>query len=150
MVFCNAEPCFLPIIVKTIDRTIETISIAVMPNHALAGRQIDIRGDKPASLGIVIAGLEIVEACLLVVDISPIAEGVQCAQCGCQGARAAKFLPPAVIGVFYHGVSAAVNELDTVLVTVARGSADGCRKMDKMGLILGALCRILYTNYFPM
>ncbi len=51
-----------------------------MPQHALASGQEDVRGDKAASFGIVVPGLKIVEPGLLVVDIAPVAEGVQCAQ----------------------------------------------------------------------
>ena len=56
-----------------------------MPDHALPGGEKDVRGDETAGLGVVVAGLQVVEARLLVVDIAPIAEGIQHAQCGCQG-----------------------------------------------------------------
>ena len=89
-----------------------------MPNHPLTGRQKDIRGNESTYFGIVVPGPQVVPLGLLVVDIPPVAEGVQRAQCGCQGARAAELLAPAVIGVFYNGVSAAVNDLDNVPLAV--------------------------------
>ena len=89
-----------------------------MSNYALSGGQEDIGGNESAYFGIVVPGLEVVEACLLVVNVPPVAEGVQHAQCGCQGARAAELPAPAVIAVFYHGVSAAVNDLDNVPLAV--------------------------------
>ena len=91
-----------------------------MPNHTLAGGEKDVRGDETAGLGIVVAGLQVVPLGLLVVDVPTVAEGVQCAQCGCQGARAAQGLAPAVIGVFYHSSFAAVNELNDVSLAVAQ------------------------------
>ena len=101
-----------------------------MPQHTLPSRQEHIRGDEAAGFGIVVAGLEVVEACLLVVNVAPVAEGVQCAQCGCQGAGAAQGLAPAVIGVFYHGVPVAVNQLDNVPLAVAQ---DETSKEDRGG-----------------
>ena len=91
-----------------------------MSNYTLAGGEKHVRGDKPAGFGIVVAGLEIVPLGLLVVDVAPIAEGVQHAQCGLQGAGAAELLAPAVIAVFYYGGPAAVNDLDYVSLAVAQ------------------------------
>ena len=89
-----------------------------MSQYPLPSGQEDVGGDKAAGLGIVVPGLEIVEAVLLVVDVAPVAEGVQCAQCGCQGAGAAELLAPAVIGVFYNGGPIAVNQLDNISLAV--------------------------------
>ena len=90
-----------------------------MPQYALPSGQKHIGGDEPAGLGVVVPGLQIVPLGLLVVDVPPIAEGVQHAQCGCQGAGAEQGLAPTVIGVFYHGVPVAVNQLDNIPLTVA-------------------------------
>ena len=48
-----------------------------MSQDALAGGQVDIRGDKSAGLWVVVTGLQVVEACLLVVNVAPVVEGVQ-------------------------------------------------------------------------
>ena len=85
-----------------------------MSQHPLPGGQEHVGGDEAASLGIVVAGLEVVEARLLIVGVAPVAEGIQYAQCGCQGAGAAELLAPAVIRIFYYGIPAAVNQLDYI------------------------------------
>ncbi len=102
------------------NRIIPTIGIAVVPQDALAGRQEHVGGDKPTCLGIVVAGLQVVPLGLLVVYVPPVAEGVQRAQCGCQGAGTAERLAPAIICIFYYGVPAAVNDLNHVSLAVAQ------------------------------
>ena len=89
-----------------------------MSQYPLPSGQEHIRGDETAGLWIVVAGLQVVPLGLLVVDVAPIAEGIQHAQCSCQGARTAELLAPAVIYVFYHGSAAAVNELDNISLPV--------------------------------
>ena len=91
-----------------------------MSQHSLPSRQEHIGRNESAGLWIVVPGLEVVEAGLLVVDVAPVAEGVQRAQCSCQGAGTAQGLAPAVIYVFYHGSAAAVNELNDVSLAVAQ------------------------------
>ena len=91
-----------------------------MSQHSLPGGQEDVSGDKAAGLGVVIARPQVVPLGLLVVDVAPVAEGVQYAQCGCQGAGATELLSPAVIGVFYHGGPGPVNELDYISLAVAQ------------------------------
>ena len=89
-----------------------------MPQHPLSSGQEDISRDESASLGVVVTGLQVVPLGLLVVHVAPVAEGVQYAQCGCQGTGAAELLAPAVIRIFYYGVPAAVNDLDNVSLAV--------------------------------
>ena len=91
-----------------------------MPQHPLAGGQEHVGGDESAGLGIVVPGPQVVQLGLLVVDVAPVAEGVQRAQCGCQGARTAELLAPAVIRVFYYGSPGPVNQLDNVPLAVAQ------------------------------
>ena len=91
-----------------------------MANHPLPSGQEHIRRDEAAGLGIVVPGLQVVPLGLLVVDVAPVAEGVQYAQCGCQGARAAEGLAPAVIAVFYNSCAGCVNDLDNVSLPVAQ------------------------------
>ena len=91
-----------------------------MPQDPLSGGQENVSGDEAAGLGIIVAGLKVVPLGLLVIDVPTVAEGVQCAQCGCQGAGAAELLSPAVIGVFYNGGPAAVNDLDYVSLAVSQ------------------------------
>ena len=53
-----------------------------MPNYALAGGEEDIGGNKPADFGVIVPALEVIETCLLVIDISTITEGIILSECG--------------------------------------------------------------------
>ena len=53
-----------------------------MPNYALAGGEEDIGGDKPADFVVIVPALEVVETCLLVIDISTVTEGIILSECG--------------------------------------------------------------------
>ena len=53
-----------------------------MPENALAGGEEDIGRDEPADFGVIVPALEVVETCLLVIDISTITEGIIFSECG--------------------------------------------------------------------
>ena|GEM_PF-2168563 len=61
---------------------IPAIRIRVMPENALAGGEEDIGGNKPADFGVIVPALEVVETCLLVIDISTVTEGIILSECG--------------------------------------------------------------------
>ena len=126
-------------IIKSTNRIIPTIGIAIVTQYPLAGGQEHVSGDKPAGLRVVVAGLQVVEARLLIVNVPPVAEGVQHAQCGCQGARAAELLSPAVIGVFYHGVPVAVNQLDNVPLAVPQAVIVGAVEVHRLDQASGVI-----------
>ena len=69
-------------IVNHIHRIIQAIRICVMPENALAGGEEDIGGNKPADFGVIVPALEVVETCLLVIDISTVTERVILSECG--------------------------------------------------------------------
>ena len=89
-----------------------------MSDNPLAGRQQDICGDEPAGSGIVVAALQIVPLGLIVVDVTSVAERLIGSQCSYQAARCGNDLSPTVIGVFYHGIAASVNQLNDVILRV--------------------------------
>lgn len=47
-----------------------------MPKNALPGGEVDIGGDKPSYLRIIVTGLELIETSFLVINVSTVAEGV--------------------------------------------------------------------------
>ena len=65
-----------------IHRIIPAIRICVMPENALAGGEEDIGGNEPADFGVIVPALEVVETCLLVIDISTVTEGIILSECG--------------------------------------------------------------------
>ena len=68
--------------VSSYNRVIPAIRIRVMPENALTGGEEDIGGNKPADFGVIVPALEVVETCLLVIDISTVAEGIILSECG--------------------------------------------------------------------
>ena len=58
-----------------------------MPNYTLACGEKDIGRDEPADFGVIVPALEVVETCLLVIDISTVAEGIILSECGRKRAR---------------------------------------------------------------
>lgn len=89
-----------------------------MAKHALTGGDVDICVDKASGLGVIVAGLEVVERGFGVVNITPVAERVLCAQGARERAGAGKLLAPAIVSIFYYGVVAAVNQADDVVLPV--------------------------------
>ena len=81
-----------------------------MPNYALAGGEEDIGGNKPADFGVIVPALEVVETCLLVIDISTVTEGIILSECGRKWSRGWQQFAPTVIAIFYNSAAAAVNE----------------------------------------
>ena len=68
--------------VSSYNRVIPAIRIRVMPENALTGGEEDIGGNEPADFGVIVPALEVVETCLLVIDISTVAEGIILSECG--------------------------------------------------------------------
>ena len=68
--------------VSSYNRVIPAIRIRVMPENALTGGEEDIGGNKPADFGVIVPALEVVETCLLVIDISTVTERVILSECG--------------------------------------------------------------------
>ena len=68
--------------VSSYNRVIPAIRIRVMPENALAGGEEDIGRDEPADFGVIVPALEVVETCLLVIDISTVTEGIILSECG--------------------------------------------------------------------
>ena len=67
--------------------------------HSAPIVQQSIRIEEPAGYRIIIPGLEIVEPCLLIVVIPPVAEGVILAQGILQASRYAYHLAPAIVHI---------------------------------------------------
>ena len=53
-----------------------------MSENTLAGGEEDIGGNEPADFGVIVPALEVVETCLLVIDIPTVAEGIILSECG--------------------------------------------------------------------
>ena len=76
---------------------------------------ITIRIDKPSHCGIIVAALEIVEACLLIVEISTVAQGVE-SRNGIVGSELRR--APNIIGIRCNKIAASVVDADDITLQV--------------------------------
>ena len=93
--------------------------------------------NKPANSRIVIPGLKVVEPRFLVVDVTPIAEGVLPAEGVGQGASAGEGIAPSVIGVFDHDLAGIVGDGDDVALGVVKIEVLGAVEANGHGLAVG-------------
>ena len=68
-----------------------------------------VRIDETAQIRIVVPATQIVQTGFFVKDIPAIPEGLQRAQCSCQGASFAKGPAPSIVLVFYYNITVGVN-----------------------------------------
>ena len=66
----------VPFVICAHNRVVPAVQVHVVPQHALAGGNIDIGVDKPSNLRVIVAGLEVVQPRLGIVNIPTVAERV--------------------------------------------------------------------------
>ena len=103
----------------------------------MACGRIAISTNKPSNPGIIVPGLEVIEAGFLVIDIAPIAEGVLPAEGRGQGAGAGEGIAPGVIGVFDHDLAGIVGDGDNVALGVVEEEVLGAVEANGHGLAVG-------------
>ena len=69
-----------------IRRIVVTIRKHIIPQQTLSCRNEGIGVNKSAGNGVIVSALEVVQPCLVVVDIASVAEGVMGTEGGGQGA----------------------------------------------------------------
>ena len=93
--------------------------------------------NKPANPRIVIPGLEVIEPRFLVVDVTPIAEGVLLAEGIGQGAGAGEGITPGVIGVFDDDLAGIVGDGHDVALSIIEEKVLGAVEANGHGLAVG-------------
>ena len=93
--------------------------------------------NKPAHPGIIVPGLEVIEAGFLVIDIAPIAEGVLPAEGVGQRTGAGEGIAPGVIGVFDHDLAGIVGDGDNVALGIVKIEVLGAVEANGHGLAVG-------------
>ena len=93
--------------------------------------------NKLANPRIIVPGLEVVESSLLVVDVTPIAEGVLLAEGIGQGTGAGEGIAPSVIGVFDHDLAGIVGDGDNVALGIVEVEVLGAVEANGHGLAVG-------------
>ena len=74
-----------------------------MANNALAGGGVGVGVQEAAKLGVVVAGLEVVQTGIGVIVVGAVAQGVVCTEGACQGAGG-------VMGASVYGDSMIINQ----------------------------------------
>ena len=90
-----------------------------MPENALAGGEEDIGGNEPADFGVIVPALEVVETCLLVIDISTVTEGIILSECGREWARGWQQFAPTVSSRKPQNASSNFERSQDIYVTQA-------------------------------
>ena len=104
--------CRSPLRIDAHDRVIVAIGVEVKTADGIGSEVGDIvDGDKPADLGIVVSGLQVVQPGFGIVVIPAIAEGIQRAEVAV-GAVFNRMVTPRIVGVFYHDVTVFVKQGD--------------------------------------
>ena len=93
--------------------------------------------NKPANPGIIIPGLKVIEAGLLIIDISPVPEGVLPAEGIGQGAGAGEGIAPGVIGVFDDDLAGIVGDGHDVALSIVEVEVLGAVEANGHGLAVG-------------
>ena len=93
--------------------------------------------NKPAHPGIIVPGLEVIEAGFLIIDVSPVPEGVLLAEGVGQGAGAGEGIAPGVIGVFDHDLAGIVGDGDDVALSIVKIEVLGAVEANGHGLAVG-------------
>ena len=77
-----------------------------------------VRIDKPPPPRVIVPALQIVQPSLRVVDIPAVAQGVLCAEGGCQRAGGAQQIAPCVVGVSHDARAAGIDKAGHVTLCV--------------------------------
>jgi hypothetical protein len=90
-----------------------------VPQNALPSGEKYVSRDKSARGGIVITGLQIIEAGLPIIHITAVAERLEEAKGARKRSCRACLLSPGIVYIFYHGIAVSVNELYNVTLCIA-------------------------------
>ena len=93
--------------------------------------------NKPANPRIIVPGVEVVEPRFLVVDVTPIAEGVLLTEGVGQGTGAGEGIAPGVIGVFDDDLAGIVGDGDNVALGIVEVEVLGAVEANGHGLAVG-------------
>ena len=91
----------ISIIIFVLYRVIVAVGKHVVAYHTLTCCCVLVRGYKPANLGVIVACLQVIQACFRIVVVATIAEGVLGAYRVCGGVLELHELAPSIVGVGY-------------------------------------------------
>ena len=107
-------------IVNTRNRIIIAVRKHIVPQQALAGAAVGVCVEEAADGGVIVAGLQVIEARFGIAIVTPVAKGVLGSDGGvvALGGRDGENIAPGVVGIFRHGCIRAVEQFDHVALAV--------------------------------
>ena len=95
-------------------RAVFTVRKHIVPQEALAGAGVAVSVEESAEGGVVVSGLQVIEARFGVVVVAAVAQGVD----GCQAAGGGQGAAVGVVGVAGHCGTGGVDQMDDVALQV--------------------------------
>ena len=95
--------------------------------------------NKPIPGGIIIPSSEIIESRFYIIEIPPIAEGLDSAQGGSERAGGGERLAPRIVSILYHFVAVAVNDSDNIALEIMNVSILRAVELHHSGVVLGVI-----------
>ncbi len=133
-------PCFIPrssFAINSCNGIVITISNNITSGYGRIRDSKLVGTNKPSNPGIVIPRLKVVKPCILVIDVSPIAQRVQAANGTGQGAGAGEGIAPGVVGVFNDDLAGIVGDGRDVALGVVEKEVLGAVEANGHGLAIG-------------
>ena len=88
---------------------------------------------------IIIPAPKVIESSFYVIDIPPIAEGLDGAQGGSEGTGGGEDFAPRIVNIFYHFSAGAVNQTDNIALEVMNVSILRAIELHNSGAVLGVV-----------
>ena len=101
-------------IIQRIYRVVPAVRKHIVPQEALAGAGVAVSVEESAEGGVVISGLQVIEARFGVVVVTAVAQGVD----GCQAAGGGQGAAVGVVGVAGHCGTGGIDQMDDVALQV--------------------------------
>jgi len=104
--------------ISIVGWVIPTVGKHVIAQQALSSCSEGIRINESAPFGVIVAGLEVVQLGLSVVDIATVAEGVIFTQGASTASGGGENVAPGIVGISYQLITALVNDTDNVALEI--------------------------------
>ena len=114
----------------------------IVTKHALAGCDEGIRINKPTHGGVIVAGLQLVQLGLLVVNISAVTQRFIAAQCRGHAASSGQQASPCVVGVAYHLLAAGVDNGNHIALQIGGVVIGGVIVNDRQRISVGIIVEV--------
>ena len=95
--------------------------------------------NKPIPTRVIIPPLQVIQSRFYIIDIPPIAEGLDSAQGGSEGTGGGEDFAPGIVDIFYHFSAGAVNQTDNIALEIMNVSILCPVELYNGGAVLGVV-----------